>query len=245
MIPVADCRIMTTALRYKARPSLTPKKQSRTDMAYSAIKAEINSGRIPPDSFINIPEIERQLDMSRTPIREAMLRLQTEKIVEIVPKRGIRIRSLTVRDLVDFYQIITGLELQAIGNICRRKLTRTDIMPLLYALSSLETSLRSADHEAWALAEEAFHRALFILNGNAKLTDAGISYRDIVQRAHFGALRHVFLKDKERYLRDHNSLKELVLRADEKAARETFLEHCTWASEMISQTLAERDIKRL
>ncbi|MCF8468861.1 MAG: GntR family transcriptional regulator [Sneathiella sp.] len=245
MIPVADCRIMTTALRYKARPSLTPKKQSLTDMAYSAIKAEINSGRIPPDSFINIPEIEHQLDMSRTPIREAMLRLQTEKIVEIVPKRGICIRSLTVQDLTDLLQIIAGLELQAIGNICRRKLTRTDIMPLLYALSSLETSLRSADHEAWALAEEAFHRSLFVLNGNQKLSEAGLSYRDIVQRAHFGALRHIFLKDKERYLRDHSRLKELILAGDEASAREVFLEHCTWASEMISEALAMRDIKRL
>src|SRR5690606_40874207 len=85
---------MTTALHYKPRPSVVPKKQSRTEMAYSAIKAEINAGKIAPGSFINIPEIEQQLGMSRTPVREAMLRLQNEKVVEILPKRGIRLLSL-------------------------------------------------------------------------------------------------------------------------------------------------------
>ncbi len=236
---------MTSALNYRARPSLVPKKQSLTDMAYSAIKAEINAGKIPLDSFIDIPEIERQLDMSRTPIREAMLRLQTEKVVEIVPKRGIRILALTAGELSDYYQVVTGLELQAIGNICARKLSRTDIMPLLYALSGEETALRGDNHDAWADADEKFHRSLFILNGNAKLQETGLFFRDVIQRANLEALRHLARRDKERCLRDHNAVKELLLAANEKAARESYLDHSDWLRGLITETLLEKGVTRL
>tara|TARA_R100000005_G_scaffold96538_1_gene84327 strand:+ start:3393 stop:4103 length:711 start_codon:yes stop_codon:yes gene_type:complete len=236
---------MTTALQYKARPSLVPKKQSRTEMAYSAIKAEINAGKIPPGSFINMPEIEQQLGMSRTPVREAMLRLQTEKVVEIVPKRGIRLLALSTRDLADYYQIITGLELQAIGNICARRLSRTDIMPMLYALSSEETALRGHDEAAWQDADEKFHRSLFILNGNMKLQEAGLAYRDIIQRGHFEAMRHVDGEHKERCLRDHNEVKELLLAAREDAAREIFLQHSNWQRDLIIDTLKAAGLTRL
>ncbi|MEX1034807.1 MAG: GntR family transcriptional regulator [Sneathiella sp.] len=236
---------MTSALHYKARPTPTRKKQSLTEMAYSAIKAEINAGKIALDSFIDIPEIERQLGMSRTPIREAMLKLQTEKVVEIVPKRGIRILALSAKELTEFYQVVTGLELQAIGNICARGLTRTDIMPLLYALSGEEIALRSQDDEAWAEAEEKFHRSLFVLNGNAKLMETGLSFRDIIQRANFGALRHIEIADRERCLRDHNDVKELMLAGNESGARESFLEHSNWLRTQIAATLTEKNVRRL
>ncbi len=237
--------MMTSALQYKARPSLVPRKQSLTEMAYSAIKAEINAGKIPLDSFINIPEIERQLDMSRTPIREAMLRLQTEKVVEIVPKRGIRILALSASELAEYYQVIAGLELQAIGNICARKLSRTDIMPLLYALSSEETALRSANHDAWADADEKFHRSLFILNGNTKLQETGLSFRDVIQRANFEAMRHIEPEHKERCLRDHNEVKELLLSTSEKLARECYLDHSKWLSAHLAEILMDKGVVRL
>lgn len=236
---------MTSALQYKARPTPLRKKQSLTEMAYSAIKAEINAGKIALDSFIDIPEIERQLNMSRTPIREAMLRLQTEKVVEIVPKRGIRILALTVKELTEFYQVVTGLELQAIGNICARGLTRTDIMPLLYALSGEENALRSSNDEGWADADEKFHRSLFVLNGNSKLMETGLSFRDVIQRANFNALRHLELTDKERCLRDHNAVKELMLTGDEDGARASYLAHSNWLRILIAETLEQKDVNRL
>lgn len=236
---------MTTALHYKPRPSVVPKKQSRTEMAYSAIKAEINAGKIAPGSFINIPEIEQQLGMSRTPVREAMLRLQNEKVVEILPKRGIRLLSLSVHDLAEYYQLVAGLEGQAIANICARGLSRTDIMPLLYALSGEETALRDLDDAAWQDADEKFHRGLFILNGNKKLQEAGLAYRDIMQRGHFVALRHLDRAHKERCLRAQNELKELLLAARAAAAREVHFDHSEWLRQTIIETLAAENITTL
>lgn len=236
---------MTTALQYRPRPSLVPKKQSRTDMAYSAIKAEINAGNIPPDSFINIPEIERQLGMSRTPVREAMLRLQSEKVVEIIPKRGIRLLSLEIADLADYYQVVMALELQAISNMAARGLSRAEVMPLFYALTAEETALRAGDAAAWQEADEKFHRALFILNGNKKLQEAGISHRDIMQRAHFSAMRHLEQRDRERCMRAHNEVKEIILSGRGPAARDFFRDHEEWLRETVIEALTAAGITRL
>ncbi|TNE40508.1 MAG: GntR family transcriptional regulator [Alphaproteobacteria bacterium] len=236
---------MTAALHYKPRPSLTPKKQSLTDKAYSAIKAVINGGEIPLDAFINMPEIEQQLGMSRTPVREAMLRLQTEKVVEIVPKRGIRINALTTADLADYYQLITALEVEAAGNIARREPSRTEIMPLLHTLNSMEDAIGGVNHEAWAEAEENFHRSLFVLSGNARLSETGMNFRDVVQRAHFEALRHISMEAKADFLPLHNNLKDLLLFSDEATVRETFLAQCGWASELVIGTLDRLNIEKL
>jgi len=236
---------MTAALQYRARPSLMVKRQSLTDKAYSAIKAEIITGNISPNSFIDLPQIEEQLGMSRTPIREAMLRLQTEKIVEIVPKQGIRILPFSVKELNEFHQIISSLELQAVGNICRRKLTRTDIMPVLYALSSMENAVKSQDLARWAEANDTFHRGLFILNGNSKLMEIGLGYRDVIQRALSLAFSYISMTDRERSLRNHNHLKEIILAGDEAAARKVFLEHCDWIGTELQAVLAVREITSL
>lgn len=236
---------MNYALKYKARPPLQVRKQSLTDKAYSAIKAEINAGHIPPDTFINLAQIEEQLEISRTPVREAMLRLQNEKLVEIVPKRGIRILPLSVKDLLEYYGVITGLEVQAVANICERQLTRTDIMPLLYALSSMENAIQGEDHEAWALADENFHRGLFILNGNKKLQEAGLFNRDIIQRAHFVALGFVSMADKMRIIRHHNEVKKLILAIDERSTRAIYLEHWKWTVNLIRDSLSQKSIEQI
>jgi DNA-binding GntR family transcriptional regulator len=236
---------MTAALQYRARPSLMVKRQSLTDKAYSAIKAEITAGNISPNKFIDLPQIEQQLGMSRTPIREAMLRLQTEKIVEIVPKQGIRVLPFTIKELDEFHQIISSLELQAVGNICRRKLTRTDIMPVLYALSSMENAVKIKDATSWAEANETFHRGLFILNGNAKLMETGLGYRDVIQRALMAAYALISMSDRERCLRNHNHLKELILGGDEVAARGAYFDHCDWIGNLLQEILSQQGITSL
>lgn len=217
----------------------------QTLRAYRELRRRILDNEMPPNAQYLEQELADALGMSRTPVREAMLRLQNEKVVEILPKRGIRLLSLSVHDLAEYYQLVAGLEGQAIGNICARGLSRTDIMPLLYALSGEETALRDLDDAAWQDADEKFHRGLFILNGNRKLQEAGLAYRDIMQRGHFVALRHLDRAHKERCLRAQNELKELLLAARAAAARELHFDHSEWLRQTIIETLAAENITTL
>ena len=89
-------------------------KVSQTGGAYLRLKAMIISGEIDPADQIDANSLVDVLDFGRTPIREALLRLQTEGIVKIVPKRGVQIVKLSADDLTAIYQVISAVEIEAV-----------------------------------------------------------------------------------------------------------------------------------
>src|SRR5690606_34581189 len=82
----------------------------RVIAAYNAIKEAIRSNVFPPGYQAAENEIARQLGMSRTPVHEAMARLQEDGLVRILPKKGIIICALSPADIEDIYEIIIALE---------------------------------------------------------------------------------------------------------------------------------------
>ena len=83
---------------------------SLTKKAYAAIKAKIVNCEYMPDTFLNELALMKELEVSRTPIREAVSRLEQENLVRIVPKKGIIVRNLTLSDVKDVYQVRALLE---------------------------------------------------------------------------------------------------------------------------------------
>jgi DNA-binding GntR family transcriptional regulator len=74
-------------------------KSSRVNDAYVQIKAEILSNRLPPGFQAPEPEVALRLGMSRTPVREALIRLEADGLVELIPRRGVRVLPLRAEDM--------------------------------------------------------------------------------------------------------------------------------------------------
>jgi DNA-binding GntR family transcriptional regulator len=74
----------------------------------------IISGEIEPADQIDVKRLIDVLGLGRTPIREALLRLQMEGIVRIVPKRGVQIVLLSADDITEIYQVISAVEIEAV-----------------------------------------------------------------------------------------------------------------------------------
>ena len=91
----------------------------RVIAAYNAIKEAIRSNVFPPGYQAAENEIARQLGMSRTPVHEAMARLQEDGLVRILPKKGIIICALSPADIEDIYEIIIALEGAAAARLAR------------------------------------------------------------------------------------------------------------------------------
>jgi DNA-binding GntR family transcriptional regulator len=89
-------------------------KMSQMENAYQRLKAMIIAGEINADDQIDATRLVDVLGFGRTPVREALLRLQTEGIVEILPKRGVRIVKLSADDLTEIYQVISAVEIEAV-----------------------------------------------------------------------------------------------------------------------------------
>lgn len=78
------------------------KKNNRVADAYSQLKSQILSNQLSPGMQVPEPELSLQLGMSRTPVREALIRLQAEGLVELVPRRGLRVLPIKASDSVRF-----------------------------------------------------------------------------------------------------------------------------------------------
>ena len=191
---------------------------SLTEAAYERLKAQVIEGRFHPGDQYDLAGIAERLGLGRTPVREALLRLQGEGIVRFVPKRGLRIVPLTADDLTEIYQVISAVEVEAVALLAQAKPAKTALAGLTAAAERMAAAAEAGDREAWALADEAFHRGLLALCPNRRLRDVGLAQRDLAQRAHFVALRLLSAKQQARSARRHRKLVKLLAAGDVEAA---------------------------
>src|SRR5262249_53569161 len=78
--------------------------------AYDTIKRRILSNEYPGGFQVLEDQLARDCGMSRTPLKEALLRLEAEGLIQIVPRRGIRVLPLTAEDVHRIYQVLSPLE---------------------------------------------------------------------------------------------------------------------------------------
>jgi len=206
-----------------------PQKSSRVQDAYGRIKVEILANRMAPGVYMTEPEIAVQMGMSRTPVREALIQLQAEGLVELVPRRGARVVPIRAEDMREIYEILTALEPEAAASLAARTPSDTELAPLSEACTAMERALAAEDLDAWATADDAFHRALLTLHGNGRLTAMVVSLFDQAHRARMATLR--LRRRPDASTKDHRDILEALRRGDSEAARVLFRTHRARAAE--------------
>ncbi|MEM7170569.1 MAG: GntR family transcriptional regulator [Pseudomonadota bacterium] len=215
----------------------TGKNISQTQRATAILREMIMNNRLPAGSSHLESELAEMLDMSRTPVREATLVLEAQGLVEVRPRRGIRILPLAAQDMAEIYQILTELEGLAAESAARRDLAPDEIYAVETVLEEMETALESDDREAWASADERFHDLLVNLSGNRRLTMAVNAYNDQVHRARLLTLRLRPLPLQSNA--DHREVFEAIKEGDGKRARRIHTAHRTRAMKLITELLAQ------
>lgn len=148
--------------------------------AYAELRRRIIESELTPGSYLLEQEVALMLGFSRTPIREAAIRLQGEGLVQIVPRHGIRIVPTSLSDIENIYQVLISLESTAAGLVASRK--DVDLTPLVEACETMTAALERADLLAWTAADEVFHETLIALSANARLKSVVMNCRDQVHR---------------------------------------------------------------
>jgi DNA-binding GntR family transcriptional regulator len=191
-----------------------------SDAAYEAIKKWIQTAQVPAGGLIDELDAAKKLSMSRTPVREALLRLQSEGFVEIGRGKGIRVLPLSTTDMRHIYQVITGLEVVAVSLLARRRPPRKELRSLIETTAEMKDALATGDVDRWGEADERFHRELMRLSGNPKLHSVGSHLRDLAKRAHMVAVRLQSDAYRAKSTKSHTALIETMLTgdADEAAA---------------------------
>ncbi len=162
---------------------------SLVDAAYEQVRRRILDNVWPPGHRALEQEVALALGMSRTPVREALVRLQSEGLVEVVPRHGMRVLPVSPNDMREIYQVLTALECMAAEELARRKPGKAELKPLVDATDAMDRALALDDLDAWAKADELFHSQLIELAGNRHLQATVMNHWDRAHRARLFTLR--------------------------------------------------------
>jgi DNA-binding GntR family transcriptional regulator len=208
--------------------SLANPSSSLVDIAYEQIRRRILDNLWPPGHRALEQEVALALGMSRTPVREAMVRLQNDGLVEVVPRHGMRVLAVSPSDMREIYEILTALECMAAEIVARRKPSDEALQPLIVATADMDQALAKDDLDAWAAADERFHASLVDLCGNRQLAATVWNYWDRAHRARMFSLR---LRPKPvDSTREHMALVERLRAGDAVGAAEVNRQHRERAS---------------
>lgn len=156
---------------------------SRVELAYRKLKNNILSNEYPPGYQALEPELAKTLGVSRTPVREALIRLEAEKLIELIPRRGMRVLPLVPADILEISQILTALEVMAVELLGKKKPGLDMLRPMADAVDEMDRAIEEDDLDAWSDAEEKFHRLLLTLSGNKRLAMLAATVRAQAFRA--------------------------------------------------------------
>jgi DNA-binding GntR family transcriptional regulator len=197
------------ATRQRAAP---PVRASRVTEAYDAIRRRILDNVYAPGHQALEGTLADELGISRTPVREALIRLAHEGLVEVVPRHGMRVLPVSAHDMHEIYEVLTALESAAAEALALRRPTDAELKPLVDATRDMTRALKADDLDAWAMADERFHQGLVELVGNRTLVDAVARLGDRVHRARMFTLR---LRPKPvNSTQDHMALLERIRAGD-------------------------------
>ncbi len=164
-------------------------RSSLVDQAYQAIRIRILDNVFPPGYQALESELAQALGISRTPVREALIRLQKEGLVSVVPRHGMRVLPVSPTDMAEIYTVLTALECAAAEIVAARRPGDDELKPLLQATRDMDRALKADDLDAWAAADERFHRLLVELAGNRMLMATVENFWDRAHRARMVTLR--------------------------------------------------------
>lgn len=157
--------------------------------AYRVIRSRILDNVYPAGFRALEREFADELGLSRTPVREALLMLQSEGLLELIPRHGARVLPVSPDDMRQIYEVLTALECVAVESLTRKVPSPADLEPLSRASKAMTAALAAHDLDEWARADESFHRHLLDLAGNAVLTQTVQLLWDRAHRARMVTLR--------------------------------------------------------
>ena len=195
--------------------------ESAKQYAYRILRRNILLLDMVPGEPISEKDIAKKLQLSRTPVREALLELCRERLVEIYPQRGTRVALMDSR-LVDQGRFLRETVELALLELACKKISDEQIAALEQNLKEQEVEAQKGDIIAFFLKDNEFHRLLFTVCNKDTVFDAiGIFL------PHFMRERMLRLNmfDTKELLSDHHHIVEAITRGDCRTAKRHLSEH--------------------
>lgn len=144
--------------------------QTNHDYAFEAIRNEILNGYFFPGAWLRERDLVEQLNVSRTPIREALKQLEADGLIEIVPYRGAKVKSIEPDKVIEEYILRAALEGLA-AELAVSHITDDDIKELEVLELEMDELLLQNDFPSYFKVNHDFHYKLYSLAGSSRLIE--------------------------------------------------------------------------
>lgn len=195
---------------------------SLREKAHEAVKRAILDGTLAPGEIYTEGALAKVLGISRTPVHEALLDLETRGFVTLLPRKGVRVNTLRSEDIGNLYQFRRVIE----GEIMRKQAERVKEQDLARLREIHQKALEATDkgdHLAYVRADREFHLALALLSRNPYMVEALENVRDLVDWMGLRAL----LRDERIYEvnQEHEHIIRMLEARDVDRAVEAVVRH--------------------
>jgi DNA-binding GntR family transcriptional regulator len=205
-------------------------KTSAGKRAYEWIRDAILHGQFAEGEFIDEVALAAQVNTSRTPVREALQRLQVERFVDLVPRRGAQVRVVTATEMREIYQARFVLESDALRTICRRQSGVPDAARVL--IEEMERAGDSRDWNRFAQLDRLFHSEIVRHQRNAVIAEL----YDSLQPRHVRLGTRTLIEAPDRLTtieREHRELVAAIDRHDAEASVDVLRRHLRVIPELV------------
>lgn len=209
---------------------------SVSELAYQALREAILSCSLAPGNRLNIGELSQRMGVSRTPIRDALQRLEVEGLVVTVPRSHTYVAELSLTEMNELYSIRLMLE-GPVAEVATPQITEDDLARLRTLVSQAETLLQNNDFAGFTANNYEFHRIIYEATGNSRLLSLE---QDLRSRCR----RYIVIYTKEsrreqQILEEHRAIIEALSSRDVALARQLLEQHVNLAWLWLKRQLDE------
>lgn len=202
------------------------------DVVFENLRTAILDGNLKAGQRLMEVQLAEQLGVSRTPIREAIRKLELEGLVVMLPRKGAYVANMSFKDLIDVLEIRATLEGLAASLAAERR-SDDDVVELEKLAKEFETCVREADVEGVLKKDVDFHEKIFLMANNKKLYQLITS---LWEQVHRFRVTYVSNYDASLSLVDeHNRILEAIKAGDTELAKKYATEHIELAEQFFME----------
>lgn len=208
------------------------------DVVFNTLRQAIITGEFVPGERLMEIALANRLGVSRTPVREAIRKLELEGLVVMIPRKGAEVARITEKDLRDVLEVRSSLEELAAG-LATERLDDDSREKIKTALDNFWEAITTGDNPKIADCDVEFHDTVFEATQNKRLIQIINNLREQIYR-----YRLEYVKDTEYHavlMKEHEELVDAMFSGDKKGAQEIMKRHIDNQEETVIKKIQEEE----
>lgn len=185
------------------------------DVVFNTLRQAILTGELKPGERLMEIHLANRLGVSRTPIREAIRKLELEGLVTMIPRRGAEVAQITEKSMKDVLEVRRTLDALSAELACER-ISKEEEEALKKACQDFEDAVKTKDAKIIAKADVALHDIIAAATGNQRLIQLINNLAEQMYRYRFEYIKDA--SQHERIIQEHRVIYESIIKKDKEAA---------------------------